>query len=106
VQSKITKEKEGSYGMIKKFRTYKKVDARIIRYCLHQLPHLKAINPNILVEISKLKKEHITQLSLTEEEEKIVKKFGKKANEFINYLIYIKEDAHETINRDTVSQEG
>jgi hypothetical protein len=91
---------------LKKFRTYKKVDARIVRFYMHQLPNIKTINPNILVEISKLKKPHITQLSLTDEEMKIIEKFGKKANEFINYLIYIREDAHETINRHIVSQKG
>jgi hypothetical protein len=71
---------------------------------LHNLPKLESIDTSTLVEVARLKKRYEKKLTLIDEEIEIVRKYGRKTNELINYMLYREE--HETINRHIVSQKG
>ncbi|WP_292459318.1 DUF2540 domain-containing protein [Methanothermococcus sp.] len=93
--------------MYKRFNLYKKLPARKVRFFLHELLKLDVVDVNLLVEVADLPKKYQSRLVLTEEEEEIIKRYGNKTSELLNYAIYKYEKGlYGTENRDTIYQEG
>jgi hypothetical protein len=93
--------------MHKQFKIYKKLPARKVRFFLHELLRLDVVDVNLLVEVAELPKTYQSKLTLTEEEEEIIKKCGNKLSELLNYVIYKHEKGlYGTEHRDAICQEG
>jgi len=73
--------------MKKQFHLIKNIDSRALRYYLHKIEHLEFVNPEKLREVTELKGFRRT-LILSEQEERIIEKYGKATNLLVNYAIY------------------
>jgi hypothetical protein len=77
--------------MIKKFVIYKPMDARTVRYYLHQIPHTEHIHPKVIARVREIQKTCDKRITLTTEEENIINDFGKGINFVLNCVIYQSE---------------
>ncbi|ABO35476.1 hypothetical protein MmarC5_1178 [Methanococcus maripaludis C5] len=69
------------------FSIYLAITPLELRFFLHELAHLDSIDLDILSEVAHLEKNTKIRLTLTEEDKKIVEKYGKLTNSLLNYVI-------------------
>jgi len=70
------------------FRIYKNLNVRSLRFYLSKIKDIKKLDPQILGELSKYPTKYNKTITLTKEEEEIIKKYGKTTNTLLNYIIY------------------
>jgi hypothetical protein len=76
------------------FYLCKNIDNRELRYYLHKLENLKIIDADRLKKAYESKKPYKISITLSPQEEKIVNKWGKSTNLYVNYVV-VDEDEGE-----------
>ncbi len=79
----------------KTFYVYKEMDSRELRYYLHKLENLKSIDADRLKKAYESKKPYKVSITLSPQEEKIVDKWGKSTNLYVNYVV-VDDDEGQT----------